>query len=338
MRTITLIILTATLMLWNCSQQLQAQPEPPQRGDRYLPGELFHGKCYTSPQARFCHMYLRPMSNTCFKQLGGGGYIYPATYDTNSTEFRFRAIVPAFHVCPEVTSASIAFEAYNPPYPCATYIPTNNGAYLFLPMHPLDTTTMTYPISTSTTVELTKDSIFAWYKTFQAQEFQFQIATNKDFTPQTKTDQTLAGALVIDTVISSFRISIPLLKTLKKNTTYYWRVRPKKNNQWLDWSAYTEFTTTYTPPSSVVEQTNTIIKPTIAHNTLTINDIAPSLNKEMLTITIASLHGEKYILSSDDIQVTSEDIIISTEHLPIGWYAVQITDGIRTWSTAIIKR
>lgn len=246
--------------------------------------------------------------------------------------------MPAFHVCPEVTSASIDFEAYNPPYPCATYIPTNNGPYLFLPMHPLDTMTMTYPISTSSSVELTKDSIFAWYKTFQAQEFQFQIATNKDFTPQMKTDQTLAGALVIDTLINTFRVSIPLLKTLKKKTTYFWRVRPKKNNQWLDWSAYTEFKTTYTPPVSVFELKNIIIKPTITHNTLTINDIATSLNKSMLTVTIVSLHGERHTLSSDYMTITSEDIIISTEHLPGGWYAVHITDGIRSFSTAIIKQ
>lgn len=337
MRTITLIILTATLMLWNCSQQLQAQPEPPQRGDRYLPGELFKGICSSSASDKQCRMEIKPFGEPCTGQMPGSGGISSVPIDAEARKYRFFATVPAFHKCPNVTTAQISFLPYDYKYPCIALIFGDNGLYSILPMYPLDTMSMTYPISTHSIIELTWNYTFAWYKTFNAQEFQFQIATNKDFTPQTKNDQTLTGALVMDTVIKDNFLAIPLLKTLKKNTTYYWRVRPKTNNQWQEWSAYTEFTTTYTPPASVFEQTNTVIQPTIAHNTLTINDIAPSLNKEMLTITIASLHGEKYILSSDDIQLTSEDIIISTEHLPGGWYAVQLTDGIRTYSTAIIK-
>lgn len=338
MRTITLTILTATLLVCNYTQQLQAQPEPPQRGDRYLPGEIFRGKCSSYPSSRYCRMELAPFDNSCTGQLPGSGSISPINGDTNATTYHFVATVPAFHKCPNVTSAQINFKSYGMNYPCVAMIFGGNGPYSVLPMYPLDTMAMTYPISTHSVIELTWNFTFAWYKTFQAQEFQFQIAINKDFSPQSKTDQTLAGALVMDTVIKDNFLAFPLLQTLKKNTTYYWRVRAKKNNQWQQWSAYTEFKTTYTPPASVLEQTSSVIKPTIAHNTLTIYDIATVLNKENLTITITSIHGEQQQLTTNDIQSNSQDIIISTEHLPGGWYAVHITDGFRTFTTAIIKQ
>ena len=338
MWTTTLYLLTTTLLLWTSAPKLHAQPEPPQRGDRYLPGELFHGKCTTVPQARFCSMRLRPSGNNCFGQLPGGGYITRATKDTNSSQFLFYSTVPAFHKCPEVTGASISFEAYNPPYPCATYIPVQSGPYLFLPMYPLDTMSMTYPISTNNINRLTYESSFNWYKTFQAKEFNFQIALNKDFIPQTKNDQSLNAALVMDTVIADNQITIPLLKTLTKNTIYYWRVRAKKNNQWQEWSAYTQFFTEDFPTSSVLEQTTTVITPTIANNTLTINDIAQAIHKEKLTVTITSLHGVQHQITTNDIQFTTDDIIINIQHLPIGWYAVQLNDGLHSYTTSLIKR
>ncbi|MFN5310844.1 MAG: hypothetical protein ACK5C0_15450 [Candidatus Kapaibacterium sp.] len=338
MWTTTLYLLTTTLLLWTSAPKLHAQPEPPQRGDRYLPGELFHGKCSTFPTARYCRMELTPFGNECTGQMPGSGGITSINGDTNSTTYRFFATVPAFHKCPNITSAQITFKGYGMNYPCMAMIFGDNGPYSFLPMHPLDTMSMTYPISTHSIIDLKWNFNFIWYKTFQAQEFQFQIALNKDFIPQTKNDQTLNAALVMDTVITDNRITIPLLKTLTKNTIYYWRVRAKKNNQWQEWSAYTQFRTEYTPPSSLLEQTTTVINPTIANNTLTINDIAQAINKEKLTVTITSLHGVQQQITTNDIQFTTDDIIINIQHLPIGWYAVQLNDGLRIYTTSLIKR
>jgi hypothetical protein len=338
MWTTTLYLLTTTLLLWTYAPKLHAQPEPPQRGDRYLPGELFHGKCTSSPTARYCRMELTPFGNECTGQMPGSGGITSINGDTNSTTYRFFATVPAFHKCPNITSAQIAFKSYGMNYPCMAMIFGDNGPYSFLPMYPLDTMSMTYPISTHSVIDLSWNFIFGWYKTFQAQEFNFQIALNKDFIPQTKNDQSLNAALVMDTVIKDNFMTIPLLKTLTKNTIYYWRVRAKKNNQWQEWSAYTQFRTEYNPPSSVLEQTTAVIKPTIANNTLTINDIAQAIHKEKLTVTITSLHGVQHQITTNDIQFTTDDIIINIQHLPIGWYAVQLNDGLHSYTTSLIKR
>ena len=338
MWTTTLYLMTATLLLWTSATKLQAQPEPPQRGDRYLPGERFRGKCSSFPTQRYCRMELTPFGEECNGQMPGSGGVNAINGDTNATIYSFSATVPAFHKCPNVTSAQISFKSYGMNYPCVAMIFGDNGAYSFLPMYPLDTMSMTYPITTHSIIDLSWNYVFAWYKTFKAPEFQFQIALNKDFTPQTKNDQTLNAALVMDTVIKDNFMTIPLLKTLTKNTIYYWRVRAKKNNQWQEWSAYTQFLTEYTPPSSLLEQTTTVITPTITTNTLTINDIAQAIHKEKLTVTITSLHGVQHQLTTNDIQFTSQDIIINIQHLPIGWYAIQLTDGIRTYTTSLIKR
>jgi hypothetical protein len=345
MWTTTLYLLTTTLLLWTSAPKLHAQPEPPQRGDRYLPGEAYRGKCIAPPGAWYCNMLITPgkVSNCIENKHPNYGYVTPATSDPNSSEMRFGHRIPALHKCPELTVLYIEFvpsEQDKWRYPCSAAIPSENGGCCInsILIYPLDTMSMTYPISTNNINRLTYESSFNWYKTFQAKEFNFQIALNKDFIPQTKNDQSLNAALVMDTVIADNQITIPLLKTLTKNTIYYWRVRAKKNNQWQEWSAYTQFFTEDFPTSSVLEQTTTVITPTIANNTLTINDIAQAIHKEKLTVTITSLHGVQHQITTNDIQFTTDDIIINIQHLPIGWYAVQLNDGLHSYTTSLIKR
>lgn len=331
-------ILTEVLSFFLFTLSITAQADPPQRGNRYLPGEEFRARCFvaSSDDGSTCSVLISPENIKCGLGDGRGTLAYPAPDKKNPNDYLLSINIPALPLCPTIDQLTINFGKYqHPSHPCSGYIPGLGT----IPIVPLDSMTMTYPENSHSIIEIRSDTTFFWFKTFKAQEFNFQLSTNKDFIPSRKLDETLTSAVLVDTVLERNSISLPLYKLLKKNAVYYWRIRPKKNNQWLEWSAYTQFTARNTIQTGVYdEQTSSKLSSFVDNNVLTLTDVTDHVNMDKLRISLVSLHGSVTEVPSSSFSFNDSDIVINIESLTTGWYTLILTDNTKTRVTTFIKQ
>lgn len=329
------------IFLLSITMKILAQAEPPQRGDRYLPGELFKAKCYVaSSNGYLCNVLISPENNNCGMGKGTSTYAYPAPDKKDQNDYRVTFTIPAIPRCPTVDRLSIKIGEYqDPSYPCSGYIPTSGSFLNYIPIVPFDSMTMTYPANPSSIIEMRQDTFFYWFVTHKAQEFQFQLSTNKNFISSIKGDGILANGLIVDTILTQDFVTLPLYKLLKKNSQYYWRIRPKKNNQWLEWCAYTQFTARSTIQTDIYdEQTTGKLLSYVENNVLTLTDAAYNTNKDRLIISLVSLHGTITELPLTSFSFNDSDIVINIESLPMGWYTLVLTNNTNTRVATFIKQ